>query len=67
VCTGDCDGNGTVTVDELVRGVGIALGSITADQCPAFDCHSTGSVPVDCLVAGVSGSLTGCAGPSNRD
>ena len=27
ICTGDCDGNGQVTVDELVSSVNIALGT----------------------------------------
>ena len=35
-CTGDCDGSGTVTIDELVRGVGMALGSVAADDCPGL-------------------------------
>ena len=59
-CTGDCDGSGAVTIDELVRGVGIALGTTPLDQCSAFDCHGTGSVAVDCLIAAVNASLNGC-------
>jgi pimeloyl-ACP methyl ester carboxylesterase len=70
-CAGDCDGNGAVSVDEVVRGVNILLGIAPIDQCPAFDCHGTGVVSIDCLVQGVSRLLEGCplmqtAGASTR-
>lgn len=61
-CVGDCDGNHQVTVDELVKGVNIALGNLTLDQCPAFNCNGTGHVTVDCLVKSVNAALNGCAG-----
>src|SRR4029453_10293572 len=35
-CVGDCNNNGSVTVDELVKGVGIALGSLPVSACPSF-------------------------------
>ena len=60
-CAGDCDSSGTVSIDELVRGVNIALGSIAVDQCPAFDCNGTGTVTVDCLIRAVNSALAGCA------
>jgi len=44
-CVGDCDASGAITVDELVRGVSIALGTLPLDQCPRFDCHGTGQPP----------------------
>ena len=59
-CAGDCDTGGTVTVEELVRGVEIALGVATLDQCAAFDCHGDGRVTVDCLVRAVDAALNGC-------
>ena len=60
-CVGDCDGSGMVSIDELIRGVGIAVGTAGAlAQCPAFDCHGTGQVTVDCLVKAVNAALTGC-------
>jgi YVTN family beta-propeller protein len=61
-CVGDCDDSGTVTVDELVKGVNIALGTATLDQCPAFDCNANQHVTVDCLVKAVNAALTGCPG-----
>ncbi|HVN83763.1 MAG TPA: alpha/beta hydrolase [Candidatus Binatia bacterium] len=59
VGVGDCDHGGVVTVEELVKGVNIALGNATVDQCSAFDCHGDGHVTVDCLVQGVHGALEG--------
>ena len=58
-CTGDCSGDGTVTIEELIRGVNIALGA-AADQCAPFDCNATGQVTIDCLVQAVAHALNGC-------
>ncbi|HYD49524.1 MAG TPA: hypothetical protein VEB21_14305 [Terriglobales bacterium] len=60
VCGGDCDGGGSVSVDELVRGVSIALGTVRLSECEAFDSSGDGSVTVDELVAAVSAALEGC-------
>ena len=60
-CVGDCDDSGVVTIDELIRGVGLAVGTAAAvDQCIAFDCHGTGQVTIDCLIQGVNAALGGC-------
>jgi hypothetical protein len=59
-CVGDCDGNGAVTVDELVLGVRIALGNAQISECPAFDQDASETVTVDELVQGVSNALNGC-------
>jgi subtilisin family serine protease len=60
VCVGDCDQNGAVTVDELVKAVNIALGHVLLTQCPALDCTGSGQVLVSCLVAAVGDALNGC-------
>jgi hypothetical protein len=62
-CGGDCNHDRRVTIDELLTGVNIVLGTAALDQCPAFDCNGDGDVGVDCLVRGVSAALSGC--PSN--
>ena len=59
-CVGDCDGNTKVAVDELVKGVNIALGTLAPSACSAFDCHGDGHVTVDCLVKAVNNALDGC-------
>ena len=59
-CVGDCDGDSTVEINELVRGVNINLGLQAIDVCPVFDCEDTGTAPVSCLIRGVNNSLNGC-------
>lgn len=54
---GDCDGDGRVTVAELVRGVRIALGSELLSACAAFDQDSDGRVSVSELVRAVAVAL----------
>lgn len=61
-CIGDCNHDGKVTVDELIRGVNIALGNLPLDQCPEFDCNGSGDATVDCLVGAVNSFLHGCVG-----
>lgn len=59
-CAGDCNGDGTVTVDEIIRGVNIALGLTAVDDCLAFDADGGGSVTVDEIVTAVNNALSGC-------
>ena len=61
-CVGDCSGDGIVKVDELIKGVNIALGSLDLTECPAFDRNKDLVVKVDELIAGVNNALTGCPG-----
>lgn len=62
VCVGDCNGNGSVEINELVRGVNIALGSQEIEVCPAFDNDGDERVTVNELVLAVGNSLRGCTG-----
>lgn len=62
-CTGDCDGDASITVDEILRGVNIALGSLPLDDCTVFDANTSGAVEVDELIAAVSSALAGCTVP----
>jgi hypothetical protein len=59
-CAGDCDGNGSVAVNELISGVNIALGNALVDSCPSFDRNGDGSVSINELIAAVNAALTGC-------
>jgi hypothetical protein len=59
-CTGDCNGDGEVTINELISGVNIALGSAPLSQCPAFDPSGDGSVAINELIAAVGAALEGC-------
>jgi hypothetical protein len=50
-CGGDCDGDGQVSINELILGVNIALGTAAADSCAAFDRNRDGQVSVSELIA----------------
>jgi len=58
-CVGDCDGNGTVSIDELILGVNIALDIEPESACPPF-ANGQGSVDIAQLVKGVNNALTSC-------
>src|SRR5512134_261315 len=59
-CLGDCDLDRAVTVNELVRGVNIALGTIPVDDCPQFDRDASDTVSVDEIIVAVQNALNGC-------
>jgi outer membrane protein assembly factor BamB len=59
-CLGDCNHDGTVRVNELTVGIGIASGGTPLDACPGFDGDQSGGVTIDELVAGVDNGLLGC-------
>lgn len=63
-CPGDCDGDGQVTVDEILVGVAMALGQQPIEACPTLDGDASGSVTVDELLAGVRAILFGCPAPT---
>ena len=66
ICAGDCNGDGRVTIDELVQSVDIAQavgGEI--DECAALDMNRDGDVSIDEIVAAVQAALVGC--PAGRD
>jgi subtilisin family serine protease len=59
-CVADCDGDGVVTIDELVAAVSIALGQADLSACRDADGNGDGVVTVDELVAAVQAALFGC-------
>jgi hypothetical protein len=62
VCVGDCNGDGMVTIDELIGSVPIILGTVELGGCPALDCTGTGSSPppINCLISAVNNAIAGC-------
>ncbi len=60
-CASDCDGNGTVSINELVRAVNIALGRQGVDACPAADLDGNGSITINELIRAVADSLGRCS------
>ncbi len=59
-CTGDCNRDGLVTIDELLEGVRIALGSDEPGACLPFNANADNVVTIDELLAGVRSALDGC-------
>ena len=62
-CVGDCDDGGAVTINELITGVNIALGTQALGFCPLFDANADGMVGINELIAGVNNALNGCPTP----
>ena len=59
-CGGDCDHNGTVTIDELISGVDIALGTSPLASCLSLDTNGDGQVSIDEIIQAVTAALTSC-------
>jgi EF hand len=62
-CVGDCNGDGTVTINELITGVGIALSQTSVSACRAMDSNNDGRITIDELVAAVNSALDNCGMP----
>ncbi len=60
-CAGDCNGDGVITIDELIAAVAEALGTAAVDACPSADRDGDGAVRIDELIALVGAALEGCA------
>ncbi len=65
-CAGDCDGDKTVSVDELVTAVAIALGQEPLAACDAADSDADGTVTVAEVVGAVQRALAGCGDGAMR-
>jgi hypothetical protein len=59
-CAGDCDGDRSVGIEELVTAVGAALDPLGAPACDAADVDDDGTVFVYELIAAVGRALDGC-------
>ena len=57
----DCNDDGAVTIDELVRAVRVALGELATDACPPADRDGDGTVSISELIAAVNVALAPCA------
>ncbi len=59
-CQGDCNADGMVTLDELIRTVAIALGRLDIERCAPADTNLDGMVTIDEILAAVSSALGTC-------
>ena len=63
-CVGDCNGQGEVTVNELLTMVNIALGNLEVTACEAGDANHDGEITVNEILTAVNNTLNGCPGAS---
>ncbi len=66
-CPCDCNHNDDVTIDELITGVGIAIGQSPIDRCRRCDRDENGQVGIDELVSSVRSSIEGCDAPVEQE
>lgn len=59
-CAGDCNADGKVTVDELVRLVGMSKGQLAITACRAGDLDGNQQIRINELIAAVNSHLNGC-------
>ncbi len=59
-CGGNCDGDQHVTVDELVRIVGISLEGDGVDACEIADGDGSGAISLAEILTAVDNALGGC-------
>lgn len=64
---GDCDADLAVTVDEVLRGVSIALGSVDINACHEADVDESWDVSVDEIITAVNAALDGVPGRKKLD
>lgn len=64
VCVGDCNGDNTVAINELIVGVNIAQGSTDISACPSFDVNGDNMVGINELITAVNNALDGCDTPT---
>ena len=60
VCGGDCDFDDTVSIDELVTLVRIALGAAPLSSCAAGNPNGDGEITIAELITAVGYALSGC-------
>jgi len=59
-CLGDCDGSHTVTADELLIMLNIALGRAPATACEFGHADSSGALKVDAILTALNNAATSC-------
>lgn len=61
-CIGDCSGDGTVTIDDLITMVNIALDEAELKTCVVGDANRDGAITVEEIITAVSNALNSCPG-----
>lgn len=60
-CVGDCNCDGSVSINELIAAVNIALGSLPVEACMPIDKNVDGMISIDELITAVNDALNGCS------
>lgn len=63
-CPGDCDEDGHVAIEELVRAVRMSLVGIQEADCPGIDKDRSGDVSISELIGAVAAAVHGCPSPT---
>ncbi len=61
ICSGDCNGDGAIRIDDIVLGASIALANADVAPCASMDRNSDGRLSVAELVRATWLALTGCS------
>jgi hypothetical protein len=59
-CPGDCNGDGSVGINELITAVNINLGNRPVGDCNAADLNGNSMVAINELISAVRANLDGC-------
>ena len=59
-CVGDCNGDGQVSVSEILSLANIALGTGESSQCMVSDVNHDGHITIDEILAALNHALHGC-------
>lgn len=60
-CIGDCNGDGTVTINDILTMVNVALENAEVAACLAGDTNHDGQITVDEILTAVNHALNGCS------
>jgi hypothetical protein len=61
-CVGDCNTDSSVTVDEILTLVNIALGNAQLSQCSTADANGDHQITIDEILQAVNNALNACPG-----
>ncbi len=59
-CSGDCNGDGRVSINEIITCVNIALGADQLSACAACDANGDGTIEINEIIQAVNNALNGC-------
>lgn len=61
-CAGDCNGDGAVSVNELLTMVNISLDNVAVSACEVGDLNRDTHITIDEILAAIDAALAGCPG-----